>query len=121
MHSFSEVYSMRFRSAVVVAALCAILCACVPAGARAAQGAQNGATPYQRLEVVRQRLESQRRALASAVANLGGEEQKKNDKKNAQTAAGAQSDAAARLTGLEKESASLLSEVSDIRAHMEHS
>ena len=112
---------MRFRSAVVVAALCASLCACVPVGARAAQGAQSGATPYQRLEVVRQRIESQRRALATAIANLGGEVKEQKDKKDKKDGQGAANDSVVRLSGLEKEATQLLSEVGDIRARMEHS
>ncbi len=115
---------MRFRSAVVFAALCAILSACVPVGMARAQGAQNGATPYQRLEIVRQRVESQRRALTSAIATLGGDagaQKSKKDKKDAPDSAGAANDASARLAGLEKEAASLLSEVSDLRARLDHS
>ncbi|HEX8069983.1 MAG TPA: outer membrane protein assembly factor BamD [Pyrinomonadaceae bacterium] len=112
---------MRFRSVVVLAVLCAVVSAGVPAGrARAQQGgasAQSGATPYQRLEVVRQKLEAMRRSLSTAVANLGGAQEKK-DKKDA---AAATNDAAARLRGLDKEVGALLSEVADLRGKVDRS
>ena len=106
---------MRFRRAVVFAVLCAVLGAGLPAAPARAQ--QSGGTPYQRLEVVRRKLEGVRRSLSTALANFGdGKEQK--DK---QAAAAQPSDAAARLRGLDKETGTLLSEQSDLRSRVERS
>ena len=109
---------MRFRSALVVVALCAVLggwLPVVPARAQGSKGAQNTATPYQRLEVARQRLEAIRRSLSTALANTGDDSK---DKKDEQTAA---NDASVRLRGLDKEAGSLLSEVGDLRAKVDRS
>ena len=105
---------MRFRRVVVFAVLCAVLGAGLPAAPVRAQ--QSGGTPYQRLEVVRRKLEGVRRSLSTALANFGdGKEQK--DK----TAAAQPSDAAARLRGLDKETGALLSEQSDLHSRLERS
>ncbi len=114
---------MRFRSLIVFAVLCAVLGAnlpVVPARAQTAGSAQSSsATPYQRLEILRQRLESMRRTLNTALANMGGDGNEKKDKKNKPE--GATNEAAARLRGLEKETGALSSEVSELRGKSDRS
>jgi outer membrane protein assembly factor BamD len=119
---------MRFRSALFVAVLCAVLgvglLPCAPVRAQGAGGTQSGATAYQRLEIARQRLESIRRSLSTALANMGndGKEQKdKKDKKATDPITTAANDAATRLRGLDKEAGSLLSEVAELRGKVDRS
>ncbi|HYX42030.1 MAG TPA: hypothetical protein VE821_10055, partial [Pyrinomonadaceae bacterium] len=78
---------MRYRSLLVVAVLGAVLGAGLPLVPVRAQaqtgGAQSTGTPFQRLEVMRQRLDSMRRSLASGIANLGADPTaSKNQKKD---------------------------------------
>ncbi|HEV2803211.1 MAG TPA: outer membrane protein assembly factor BamD [Pyrinomonadaceae bacterium] len=113
---------MRLRKFLLVAGLCAMLAGGLPvADVRAQQqpqqraGAQSEGTAPQRLEVMRQRLETARRTLNGAIAGLnasGGDKQKDKDKK-------ASDDPASRLRGLEKDASSLLSEVAEARAKIE--
>jgi outer membrane protein assembly factor BamD len=101
---------MRFRN-FLTAALCALLLlGAVPAAslrasaAAAARQSQN--SPTQRLEVMRSRLETLRRTLNSAIAGLNakdkGEEESADDPRK-------------RLSGLEKETNKLLSEVNELK------
>jgi outer membrane protein assembly factor BamD len=114
---------MRFRSALVVAVLCAVLggglSAAGPVRAQGGSGAQNTATPYQRLEVARQRLEAIRRSLSTALANMGVDSKADKDKKDTATAAA--DDAATRLRGLDKEAGTLISDVADLRGRVDRS
>ncbi len=115
---------MRFRYLVMCAMLCAVSSAGLPflsARAQTAGSAQSDATSYQRLEVLRQRLESMRRSLSTAVANMGSDVNEKKNKKDKTAAATATNEPAARLRGLEKEAASLLAEVSELRGKSDRS
>ncbi|MCU1290569.1 MAG: Competence protein ComL [Acidobacteria bacterium] len=73
-------------------------------------------TVAQRLEVMRQKLETMRRSLGGAAAVLKdeGDKDKKDDKNNVNTPQ-------ARLKGLEKEAASLQSEVNSLRGKIDRS
>ena len=108
---------MRFRY-VVLFVMCAVLAlgaAASPASVHGQQkksnDPQNTLTPYQRLEVMRSRLESMRRTLNGAIAGLNAKD--KGDKDTSPD------DPRTRLRGLEKEVGSLLSEVSDTRGRQE--
>lgn len=113
---------MRFRN-VVQAVMCAaviysgIIIAPVRGSARSAMVAVTTAaqlTPAQRLEVLRSRLEALRRTLNSAIAGLNSK-----DPRTTTGTTGAPDDAHARLSGLEKEVGSVLSEVNDLRGKQE--
>lgn len=109
---------MRFRKLVIFALLCAVWGAGLPlqsARAQTAGGAQSDATSYQRLEVLRQRLEAMRRSLNTALANMGGDDKAKQNKKDKAAGLSATDEAIVRLRGLEKEAASLLAEVTDLK------
>src|ERR1041384_4350007 len=124
---------MRFRSLVVGFMLSALLGAGLPlvpakgeTGAHAQSSSSSSSTPYQRLEVLRQRLDSLRHSLSSAIVNLGGDPaaKEKKDKKDQQAQANAPddsatSDAIARLRGLDKEANSLMSDLLDIRGKVD--
>jgi len=73
-------------------------------------------TASQRLEVMRQKLETMRRSLGSAGSVLkeetSGDKSKKDDKNNANTPLG-------RLKGLEKDAANLQSEVNSLRGKID--
>jgi outer membrane protein assembly factor BamD len=107
---------MRLRRFLLVFGACAILSSGLPVASSAQQPqqprTQSEGTAVQRLEVLRQRLETLRRTLNGAIAalNAGDDKQKKDQK-----AAAAADDPAARLRGLEKEVGSLLSEVTGVR------
>jgi outer membrane protein assembly factor BamD len=113
---------MRLRKILLVAGAFAILVSGLPAGssARGQQQqqparTQGEGTPTQRLEVLRQRLETSRRTLNGAIAGLNaGDDKGKKDKTPA-----AADDPATRLRGLEKEASSLLGEVNDIRSRVD--
>ena len=109
---------MRFRSFVLIL-MSAVLAAGPPVLSASGQGTagaqqqqRSDATPIQRLEVMRSRLETMRRTLNSAIAALNT-----RDAKDKQAAPA--DDAGTRLRGLEKETGALLSEVSDIRSKQE--
>jgi outer membrane protein assembly factor BamD len=72
---------------------------------------QSDASPSQRVEVLRSRLEQMRRSLNSAVAAVNSNDNGKKEKDA--------DDPRKRLAGLEKEAASVLSEVSDIRGKID--
>jgi len=88
-----------------------LLCGSVPLLAQRTT-AQSDASPSQRIEVVRSRLELMRRSLNSAVAALNANSGEAKKSKDAE-------DPAARLRGLEKEAASVLQEVSDIKGKID--
>ena len=72
---------------------------------------QTGATPLQRLEVMRSRLETLRRTLNGAVAGLNS--------KDGGTKEATADDPRTRLRGLEKEVGSVLSDVNNLRGKQE--
>lgn len=78
----------------------------------------NNGTPLQRLEVMRQKLESMRRSLSSAAAAVQeenkGDKAKKDDKNSVNTPLG-------RLKSLEKEAASMQSQVNNLRGKIDRS
>ena len=114
---------MRYRSFLVVAVLSAVLGAGLPLVPVHAQtgGAQSTGTPYQRLEVMRQRLDSMRRSLASGIADLGAgptaSKSQKKDKKDGATTT--ERESVVRLRGLDKEANSLANEVIDLRGKVD--
>ncbi|MFL6467542.1 MAG: outer membrane protein assembly factor BamD [Pyrinomonadaceae bacterium] len=80
-----------------------------------AQNAGGEGSPVQRLEVMRQKLETIRKSASSAASVLSKEEKtSKDDKKNADTPVG-------RLLSLEKDASRLLSDVNDIRGKVDRS
>jgi outer membrane protein assembly factor BamD len=117
---------MRLRKFLLVATSCTLLASGLPAGSgvRAQQqqqpqpsSARSEGTATQRLEVLRQRLETARRTLNGAIAglNAGGDDQKKDKDKKATD------DPASRLRGLEKDVGSLLKEVAEVRGKADRS
>ncbi len=101
---------MRFRQ-VVLFVLCAILLSStLPLAASPVfgqqGGAQSGMTVSQRIDVLRSRIETTRRTLNSAIAGLNSKDEGKKE---------AADSPRARLSGLEKEAGSLLSEVVELR------
>jgi outer membrane protein assembly factor BamD len=121
---------MRFRKFLMFVGACAMLASGLPAGSSVSaqqqqqqppRAAQGEGTATQRLEVLRQRLETMRRSLNGAIAALnagsGGDDKQKKDK-DKKTAATAD-DPASRLRGLEKEAGSILSDVAEQRATAE--
>ncbi len=84
----------------------------------AAQKNDGQGTIAQRLDVMRQKLETIRRSMSSATSVLKeenkGDKSKKDDKANLETPLG-------RLRGLEKESSTLLSEVNNLRGKADRS
>jgi outer membrane protein assembly factor BamD len=70
---------------------------------------RSDATPTQRLEVMRQKLDTMKRSLSSASSVLRAEDKEvKGDKNDAESPLG-------RLTSLEKETSGLLNEVNNLR------
>jgi outer membrane protein assembly factor BamD len=99
---------MHFRRIVSVIVGALLLCS-FAAVAAFAQGSEH--TPSQRVDVMKSRLETMRRSLNNAVSSMNA---KDADAKTADSPA-------ARLRGLEQEVSSVLSEVMDARAKLEHS
>ncbi|HYP53309.1 MAG TPA: outer membrane protein assembly factor BamD, partial [Pyrinomonadaceae bacterium] len=108
---------MRFRLVVVM--LCAGLAAggLAPASAARQQqqqgnnrSGQAAGTPIQRLDILRSRLDTMRRTLNGAIAGLNARDAGSEN---------AADDPRARLRGLEKEVASLYSDVTDLRGRVE--
>ncbi len=87
-------------------------------GSISAQTKQVDGTPLQRLEVMRQKLETMRRSLQSAIGAIRDENKddktKKDDKDKLDTPLG-------RLRGLEKETSNLQSEINSLRGKVERS
>ena len=83
--------------------------------ARQSSSAQTDATPAQRLEIMRSRLETMRRSLNSAIASIGTEDDSKKKDKKAASA----DDPRARLRGLEKEVSSIIAEVFSARTKLD--
>lgn len=99
--------SMKVFSSLLLIAALSVIPALHPVAALAlpnAQG-QNDASNFQRLNIMRSKLEAMRRSLSSAIAAMNSGD--KGDKKNAD-------DPRERLRGLDKEVGSILSEVNDL-------
>ncbi|HKP47061.1 MAG TPA: outer membrane protein assembly factor BamD [Pyrinomonadaceae bacterium] len=101
---------MRFRFPLQLVICGALVLAF--AGGLAAQTSSDLST-NQRLEIMRSKLEAMRRSLSSAISSIPASSNDK-EKKNAD-------DPRERLRGLDKEVASILTEVLDIRAKQERS
>jgi outer membrane protein assembly factor BamD len=101
----------RFSAHFIVCAALIVALACT-----ALAQSQSELPPLQRLDVMRSKLESMRRSLSSAIASIESKSgsQSDQDKKNPD-------DPRERLRGLDKEVASILSEVNDIRGKQERS
>lgn len=108
---------MRSRF-LAIAALCVALGLGL-FGTALAQGGgkgQSDLSAMQRLDVMRSKLESMRRSLTSAISSMESKGTDKQDKEKPNP-----DDPRQRLRGLEKEVASILSEVNDIRGKQERS
>ena len=77
---------------------------------------QTDATPAQRLEIMRSRLETMRRSLNSAISSTTTEDTGKTKQKKA---AAASDDPRARLRGLEQEVSSIIAEVYNARTKLD--
>ena len=105
---------MFFRkSKAVVLGLFLVLSFVVPG---LAQNKNSADSPLQRLEIMRQKLETMRRSLSSAASVLKednkDDKSKKDDKASAETPLG-------RLKALEKEASKLQSEVNSLRGRVD--
>jgi outer membrane protein assembly factor BamD len=100
---------MRFRKVLLV-----ILSATLALGTLNAAAAQQSSqlSAAQRVDIMRSRLETMRRTLNSAIAGLNSKDTGKDASAD---------DPRVRLSGLEKETGKLLSEVSDIKGKLERS
>jgi outer membrane protein assembly factor BamD len=96
-------------------ALFAVLMVSGVAGfAQSSSQTASGASPTQRLDVLRSKLDSMRRSLNSAIAAVNAKDKSEDKNKEAE-------DPRARLAGLEKEVSSLSSEVNDLRGKIDRS
>lgn len=91
---------------LILAAFCALILGLPTPGNAQRQGGQSELSTVQRLDVMSSKLDHMRRSLHSAVSAMPGD---KSKTANAD-------DPAVRLSGLQKEVSSLMSEVNDIRA-----
>src|SRR6267378_706814 len=99
----------------VLAAL--LVCACFGTGFGQGGGrAQNDLSSVQRLDVMRSKLEALRRSLGSAIAGIPAKPQTDKTKKAVDL-----DDPRTRLQGLDKEAASILSEVNDLHQKQDKS
>ena len=99
----------RFSARLVI---CATLVLALAATALAQGGAQSEQSALQRLDVMRSKLDLMRRSLNSAISSMAAQSEK--EKKNPD-------DPRERLRGLDKEVASILTEVNEIRGKQERS
>jgi outer membrane protein assembly factor BamD len=102
---------MYFRRLALIATG-AILFSCLAATAVFAQGGSD-ATPVQRLDVMKSRLDTMRRSLNNAISSMNAKE---GDGKTASA-----DDPRARLSGLEQEVSSVLNDVLNARAKLDRS
>lgn len=80
---------------------------------RSAVAQQSDATPAQRLEVLRSKLDGMRRSLNSAISGINAQDKSDKDK------AAAAEEALKRLRGLEHEASSIVSDVNSLRAKID--
>ena len=104
------------RNKVFFIVLLAIMSLGVP-GALAQNKTTSDGSPVQRLEVMRQKLESMRRSLNSAVSVLKDDNEDKSKKEDKS----ASDTPIARLRGLEKEASSMQSEVNSLSGNISRS
>jgi outer membrane protein assembly factor BamD len=102
---------MYFRRLALIATG-AILFSCLATTAVFAQGSSD-ATPVQRLDVMKSRLDTMRRSLNNAISSMNAKE---GDGKTASA-----DDPRARLSGLEQEVSSILTDVLNARAKLDRS
>ena len=102
---------MYFRRPALIA-VSAILLTCFVATAVFAQGSSD-ATPIQRLDVMKSRLDTMRRSLNNAISSINAND---SDGKTASP-----DDPRSRLRGLEQEASSILNEVQNTRSKVERS
>jgi outer membrane protein assembly factor BamD len=103
------------KNKLILFVLLAVFSMVVPGFAQ--KSASGDGTPAQRLEVMRQKVETMRRSLnsaASAINEEKGDKDKKDDKSDASTPLG-------RLRGLEKEASSVQSEINSLRGKIDRS
>ncbi|HCX30714.1 MAG TPA: hypothetical protein DHU55_13250 [Blastocatellia bacterium] len=96
--------------------ICAALIVALASVALAQGGTQSDLSPLQRLDVMRSKLEAMRRSLNSAISSLEPQAANPNEKEKKNP-----DDPRERLRGLDKEVASILSEVNDVRGKQERS
>ena len=116
----------RYVTSLLLGAGLALSCAATPPLAFSQEQSRPvqtdaSASPAQRLDVMRSRLDAMRRSLNSAIAALGtkGTSGKKDDAEKKEGEAG--EDSPTRLRGLEKEVSSLISEVSNVHGKVDRS
>jgi outer membrane protein assembly factor BamD len=105
---------MHYRYLKLIALGCAMLVFSSFTGLAQTAGTQSDASPAQRLEVMRSRLDAMRRTLNGAISAMnagdtGGEKKSKGKEKMPLS-----DDPRERLRGIEKEAGALLSEVTDL-------
>lgn len=103
---------MYFRRPALIA-IGAILFSCFVAAATAAFGQGSDATPTQRLDVMKSRLDTMRRSLNNAISSINSRDG------DGQTASA--DDPRSRLRGMEQEVSSVLNEVQNARSNVERS
>ena len=103
---------MRYRFPLQLV-ICATLIFCFAGAVRAQGNISSDLSTFQRLDVMRSKLDAMHRSLNSALSSMGGAPNEK-EKKNLD-------DPRERLRGLDKEVGSILSEVNDIRGKQERS
>jgi outer membrane protein assembly factor BamD len=84
-------------------------------------GTRSDASPAQRLDVMRSRLEGIRRSLNGAISAMNASDAGGDKKDKGKGKTPVSDDPGVRLRGLEKEAGSLLSEVNDLRSKIERS
>ena len=110
---------MQFRYVAAFALCVMMVCGLVPSVMGQETGrAQSDASPAQRLEIMRSRLEAMRRSLSGAISSVNAKDTGEKKDGKATTPA---DDPRERLRGLEKEVDSILSDVSDARGKQERS
>jgi outer membrane protein assembly factor BamD len=100
---------MKFRF-ITLLALAVLIMGLTPATRAQQPSTQSDLSATQRMDVMTSKLESMRRSLNSAIASMNPSTEKGKDKTKTNV-----DDPVVRLRGLEKEVASVLSEVSDLR------
>lgn len=101
---------MYFRRLASIAA-CAVLFSCLAVSAAFAQGSD--ATPVQRLDVMKSRLDTMRRSLNSAISSMNAKE--------GEGGTASADDPRTRLRGLEQEASSILNDVLNARSKIDRS
>ena len=106
---------MLFRKSNLIIGLIFVFCLSLPFYA---QSKPDGGSPSQRLQVVRQKLETMHRSISGALSGLKDDAKEDKSKKDDKSALDTPS---ARLKSLQKEIDSLSSEVSDLQGKIDRS